>query len=218
MAISAKYGLWQWMHGSCFVISTWMNAVFSHTSSVGWGMVLLFRWLVQTEIFQHLLDGLSWNFVDKLMFHREWSFLILALEEFSSSFFIFMQDLAASYIHPSIHPFSATSKSRWQQAKQGCPDISSNVFKLLMGDSDVYPGQMRYKTVVSYQLDRPGKPPKESTQEASWSDASSTGCFRHKEEAALLRAPSRCVSASRGTNFGRFCDLILLVTTQSSWL
>ena len=51
---------------------------------------------------------------------------------------------------------------------------------------------------VSSQSDVPGKPPKGGARVASWSDARTTsaGSFRREGAAALLRAPSGCLSSS----------------------
>ena len=51
---------------------------------------------------------------------------------------------------------------------------------------------------VSSQSDVSGKPPKGGAREASWSDARTTSAdsFRRRGAAALLRAPSGCLSSS----------------------
>ncbi len=68
-------------------------------------------------------------------------------------------EIKSSFIHPSILFHSSGARSRWQQAKQGIPDVPlrSNVFLLLQGDPEALLAQMRYVILQCFGS-APGSP------------------------------------------------------------
>lgn len=105
-------------------------------------------------------------------------------------------------IHPSSIFLCFSGAGSWgQQTKQGTPHIlhPSNNFQLLLWDSKVFSGQMRY--IIPPECSGSGYVPRKpltgGAQDASLLDArtTSTGPFRCEGAAAVLQAPSVFLSS-----------------------
>jgi len=71
------------------------------------------------------------------------------------------------FAHPSILFRLSGAGLRWQPAKQGPPGflLPSNTLKLLLGDPETFPGQMRYIIPPAHSGSAPGSPPSQTCPE-----------------------------------------------------
>ncbi len=127
--------------------------------------------------------------------------------------------------HPSIFSYLSRSRSQWEQAKQDSPDIflTSYDHQFPMGDAKIFPSQMPWGFVlVGHTVS--GKLLKEGIQEAPLTDAWTTSVDSFVKEQQfyskfLWMSLSVCQAILLKKLILAACirNLILFVTTQSSW-
>lgn len=114
-----------------------------------------------------------------------------------------MKIWAKDGVHPSMHSSILFLLSkigwRWQQAKQGIPDVPlpSNTSQHFLGDPEAFPGKMRYitrSTNSGSTLTVPSKPPKGGAQGASSLGAPETARLASLDKGAV--PPSRYSSST----------------------